>query len=74
MNKYKKLSIFSTILAVIMSDIMSAHLAIIYCNRLKYGDSSTATNVAILIAIGYIMMIFAALVNSYILWNKSEKK
>ncbi len=74
MDKYKKLSIFSTILAVIMSDLMSAHVAIVYCNNIKYENSSASASDAFLVAIPYIIMILTTLANSYILWNKSEKK
>jgi hypothetical protein len=71
MNKNKKLSIFSTILAIILSDLMSANVAIVYCNRQKYGDSTAS--IAFLVALRYIILILAALINSYILWKRPEK-
>lgn len=72
MNKYKKLSIFSTILAIILSDLMSANVAIVYCNKQKYGDSTAS--IVILVALRYIILILAILINSYRLWKKSERK
>lgn len=71
MDKNKKLSIFSTVLAIILSDLMSAHVAIVYCNKQKYGDS--AASIAFLVALRYIIAISATLTNSYILWKKSKR-
>jgi hypothetical protein len=71
MDVNKKLSIFSTILAIILSDLMSAHLAILYC-KIKYEVSSASASFPLLVAIPYIIMILAALTNSYILWHKSD--
>jgi len=73
MNKYKILSIFSTILAIILSDLMSANVAIVYCNKLKDEGSSASAGAAFLVAIPYILLILATLINSYILWKKSKE-
>jgi hypothetical protein len=75
MDKDKKLSIVSTILAVILSDLMSAHVAIVYCNEvnlIKYEGSSASASFPFLVAIPYIIMILGTLTNSYRLWIKSE--
>jgi len=71
MNIYKKLSIFSTILAILLSNLMSARVAIEYCN-IKNKNSSASANAVFLVAIPYIMMILFTLINSYILWIKKE--
>ena len=73
MNRNKKLSIFSTILAIISSDLMSARVAIEYCNNLnliKYEGSKTSASVAFSVAIPYIIIILCTLFNSYRLWVK----
>lgn len=72
MNKNKKLSMFSTILAIILSELMSANVAIVYCNKIKYESFSASAGAAFLVAIPYIMIILSTLINSYILWKKSE--
>ncbi|MDF2701035.1 MAG: hypothetical protein K0Q49_2599 [Haloplasmataceae bacterium] len=73
MDKNKKLSIFSTILAIILSDLMSANVAIVYCNKLKYEIPSASARDAFLVAIPYIIIILSTLINSYILWKKSGR-
>ncbi|MCM0648897.1 hypothetical protein NBE98_10980 [Clostridium swellfunianum] len=73
MDKYKMLSIFSTIMAIILFVLMSVNVAIVYCNNQKYEGSSASANVAIIVAIRYIIIILATLINSYRLWKKSER-
>lgn len=73
MDKNKKLSIFSTVLAIILSDLMNANVAIVYCNNQRYGDPSASASIAFLVAIRYIIAILATLINSYRLWKKSER-
>jgi len=73
MNKYKKLSIFSTILAIILSDLMSANVAIVYCNKVKDEGFSASAGAAFLVAVPYIIIILSTLLNSYILWKKSKE-
>ncbi|WP_291569318.1 hypothetical protein [Clostridium sp. UBA4548] len=73
MNIYKKLSIFSTILAIILSNLMSARVAIEYCNNIKYKSFSASASASFLVAIPYIIMILFTLMNSYILWRKKQK-
>jgi uncharacterized integral membrane protein len=73
MDKNKKLSIFSTILAIILSVLMGVNITIVYFNNLKYESSSASASVAFIVAIGYIILILATLINSYRLWKKSER-
>lgn len=70
MNINKKLSIFSTILAIILSNLLSARVAIEYCNNIKYKSSSASASAAFLVAIPYIIIILSTLINSYRLWKK----
>lgn len=75
MDINKKLSIVSTIMAIILSNLMSARVAIEYCkkvNLIKYEGSGDAVGYPLLVAIPYIIMILFTLLNSYILWRKSE--
>ena len=72
----KKASSFLLILAVVLSNVMSATVAYGYCNMqwgIRYNGFSAPTSVAFLSAIPYAILIAACLIAAYILRKKATK-
>jgi len=73
----KKLSIIFTILSLILSHVMCAHVAFAYrgmiCATLHFGGSAPA-DVALLLAIPYLIGIAVCAVLAVVFWRKSKRK
>ncbi|ERI90315.1 hypothetical protein HMPREF1982_03918 [Clostridiales bacterium oral taxon 876 str. F0540] len=73
MKKFKYSVAVHLNMAIILFVLMIVNVAIVYCNNLKYEGSSVSASVAIIVAVGYIIIILATLINSYRLCKKSER-
>lgn len=73
----RKLSILFICLSILLSDVMCAHIAYLYCDMIwgmKLAVYSASASVVFLLAIPYSGIIFTFVIAAYVCMRKSRKK